>query len=58
MIETGPDYADAAFLKYIGRELLIKRMVGEDGVEVYTSAEIKPIEEGRVIAREWGGAED
>ncbi|MFC2029335.1 FAD-dependent oxidoreductase [Chloroflexota bacterium] len=51
VLEAGSDYADALYLKYVGRHLLLKKMLGEDGVTVHTDAEVQSIEKGRVVAR-------
>lgn len=48
VLEPGADIADAPYLKYVGRQLLLEKMVGEDGVSVITGARIQTIEPGKV----------
>jgi 2,4-dienoyl-CoA reductase-like NADH-dependent reductase (Old Yellow Enzyme family)/thioredoxin reductase len=49
VLEPGSGIADAAYLKYVGRQLLLEKMIGEDGVSVVTNAEVQAIEAGKVI---------
>ncbi len=51
VLEAGSDYADALYLKYVGRQLLLKKLLGEDGVAVKTGATVRSIEEGSVVAQ-------
>jgi 2,4-dienoyl-CoA reductase-like NADH-dependent reductase (Old Yellow Enzyme family)/thioredoxin reductase len=50
VLEAGSDYADAFYLRYIGRQLLIKKMLADDGVTVITGAQVQALEAGKVIA--------
>ena len=51
VLEAGSDYADALYLKYVGRQLLLKKLLGEDGVVVKIGATVRSIEEGVVVAQ-------
>ena len=50
VLEAGSEVADAAYLKYVGRQLLLQKMLDEDGVPVVTGAEAKAVEAGGVVA--------
>ncbi|RPI49035.1 MAG: FAD-dependent oxidoreductase, partial [Chloroflexi bacterium] len=43
VLEPGTSYADAPYLQYVGRQLLLKKMLDEAGVTVITNARVKAI---------------
>ncbi len=44
VLEAGADWADAAYLKYVGRQLLLKKMLAEANVPVVCAAQVKAVE--------------
>lgn len=50
VLEPGAGYADASYLGYVGRQLLLKKMLDEAGVTVITNACPKAITAGGVAA--------
>ena len=50
VLEPGSEVADAAYLKYVGRQLLLGIMLEEDGVSVVTDADIQAVEAEGVVA--------
>jgi 2,4-dienoyl-CoA reductase-like NADH-dependent reductase (Old Yellow Enzyme family)/thioredoxin reductase len=54
VLEPGASYADASYIQYVGRQLLLKKMLDEAGVTVVTNARVNAITaEG--VAAEVGG---
>ena len=43
ILEATADYADAPYLKYVGRRLLLQKMLDEEGVQVITNARVQSI---------------
>lgn len=54
LLEEGDTIADAAYLKYVGRHLLLVKMMEEAGVEVMTGTSVKSIGAGSVTAVQAG----
>ncbi len=50
VIEAGTEWAEAPYLKYVGRQLLLKKMLAEENVPVITGAEVKSIGGAGVVA--------
>ncbi len=54
VLEPGASYADASYLQYVGRQLLLKKMLDEAGVTVVTNARATAIG-GDGVAADVGG---
>lgn len=50
VLEASSNFADALYLKYVGRELLLKKMLAEGGVTVITNAKVQSIGKDGVAA--------
>jgi pyruvate/2-oxoglutarate dehydrogenase complex dihydrolipoamide dehydrogenase (E3) component len=48
ILEKSDSVADATFLKYVGRQLLLRKYLEEEGVEIVTGATVEEIGQGSV----------
>jgi len=51
LLETGDHIADAPYLKYVGRQLMLGNMMNEAGVMVVTGAEVQAVTEAGVTVK-------
>ncbi len=58
ILEEGDHIADATFLKYVGRQLLLQRYLDEEGVEVLTDAKVEKMGENSVTYTRDGKREE
>ena len=58
ILEESDDVADASFLKYVGRQLLLKMYLDEEGVRVVTGATVQEIGDGTVAYSRNGKREE
>jgi 2,4-dienoyl-CoA reductase-like NADH-dependent reductase (Old Yellow Enzyme family)/thioredoxin reductase len=58
LLEESDTVADATFLKYVGRELLLKSYLDEDGVKIVTGARVEKIGDNAVSYTQNGKSEE
>jgi 2-enoate reductase len=57
LVEESDSVADATFLKYVGRQLLLQKYLDEEGVDIVTEATIQEIGENSVAYERAGKRE-
>ena len=51
LLEEEDNYADASYLKYVGRQLMLKNLLEEESVEIVTGVEVQEVTEEGVAVK-------